>query len=294
VGSRRPRLGCFLRCIIWKHRSVLHAAKPPAGKDTLRATKITASTIPIFCWPVRNHDGAVPRHRCRRVSSMPARGRRAGDLDLRKTRGARGIRVHTRTSTLARLDVGHSRRISVFVSLSISVTAAAVSPDGRCAVRALSGGDESAALFIVPVIVRRLYADVSRGGRPGPFRRRRRDAQLWQPPLDVSIARSVLRTVGTGKRARRARDLHAPLTRKRRIQPRRRRHRFGRPPMACQTGAAFTNRGAEGPPRSLLSRVLATARRPTSSLSTASNRARIRSSWGADHRVSVQTRSLRK
>jgi len=44
---------------------------------------------------------------------------RAGDLDLRKTSWGGGIRVHTRTSTLARLDVGHSRQgFRVFVSLS--------------------------------------------------------------------------------------------------------------------------------------------------------------------------------
>lgn len=34
---------------------------------------------------------------------------RAGGLNLRKTSWGGGLRVHSRTSTLARLDIGHSR-----------------------------------------------------------------------------------------------------------------------------------------------------------------------------------------
>ena len=36
-------------------------------------------------------------------------GARAGDLNLKKTSWGGGLRVHTRTTTLARLDVGHGR-----------------------------------------------------------------------------------------------------------------------------------------------------------------------------------------
>jgi len=34
---------------------------------------------------------------------------RAGDLNLKKTSWGAGVRVHTRTSTLVRMDIGHSR-----------------------------------------------------------------------------------------------------------------------------------------------------------------------------------------
>jgi len=74
-------------------------------------------------------------------------------------------------------------------------------------------------------------------------------AQLWQPPLDVST-RDLYYGPWGPESAPTRREPTRSLTRKRTDSTRRRRHRFGRPPMACQQAPPFNEPCAEGPARS--------------------------------------------
>ena|SRR6267378_4644166 len=153
-----------------------------------------------------------------------------------------------------------------------------------------------AALFIVPVIVAVYTPMCPAEVRPTLPAAEAPIAQLWQPPLDVSTRDLYYGPWGPES----APDAHATYTlvdeKTHGFNPGvvvtdsegRRWHVKQAPP--------FNEPCAEGPAEVLLSRVLATARRPTSSLSTASNRASgsgprgmCRSSW-----CRSRARSLRK